>query len=130
MQTHIGRVVVSTIEFRRKGWLVWETAVITYDPDPDGHWCHSQYAFELLDRYLSEWEAFIGHAFIVGWLRVGLELEASTHHQPLRLVPVGAPFRGLIALALQPRCIGCPMGAAAPLPALGTTPPMEKNRTA
>jgi hypothetical protein len=129
MQTHIGRVVVSTIATRNRGFVIWETAIVIYFPDADGHWCQTDPAFELLGNYLTEWEAFIGHAFIVGWLRVGLELEAGAPaRQPLRLVAIGAPFRGLLARALAPRCLDCPWQVeAARLPALGAEPPVVKS---
>lgn len=77
MMTNIGRVVVSTTMVRRRGWIIWETAVLVYFPNPEGHWCYAPPEFSVFDRYLTQSESWIGHALIVGYLRTGLELEKA-----------------------------------------------------
>lgn len=77
MQTHIGRVMVYTTMYRRNGWLLWESVAVVYHPDSEGHWCYAEPLVQVFDRYLTGWEAWVGHAMVVGNVRVGLELEKA-----------------------------------------------------
>lgn len=98
MLTQIGRVVVFTGSYRRNGWVLWETAVVAYFPNSEGHWCYAEPRVEVFDRYLTQAESWIGHALIVGYVRVGLELEPAPRVPAV--VHIGATFRGLLAQAM------------------------------
>lgn len=77
MQTQIGRVMVFTTAYRRNGWLLWESVAVVYYPDSEGHWCYAEPLIQVFDRYLTGWEAWVGHAMVVGNVRIGLELEKA-----------------------------------------------------
>jgi len=83
--TRVGRVSVCTILIRRgPGHVTWDTVVLTDRHGPGRPW--EPPATEILERVLTWGESFITHAMVVGYVRLGLELE------PARCSVCGCPW--------------------------------------
>lgn len=96
MQTHVGRMIVCTMAISSGAFVIWETVILVYPHAGHSRWWQVIPEAEVMERTLTHWDGWIAHALVVGWLRVGYELEAP----PRRVKPIGEPFAGRLTEAL------------------------------